>query len=573
MSVRRPGGILGTVSALVLGLVLTFSLLVPIALAAGGTYPTFVTWQNDNITRISTVSDVHFGESNTRPRLQALIQAMQDFDPQMLLVSGDTYTGSYNAPTTDPYPATTIGHSFGSSYDEIKQVAHYYLGDIPVVVIAGNHDYEMGSNYYTTNSGFSSYYGLVPTKNFDIFLFGAPNAGTGGYSYSADEISALDAYLSQRDDQDKPVFVESHYPVDDAYASTESHGNAGNAAAVIDVLDNYDQPIFYLWGHNHNNAANRDSIGKVIRHYSTGYATMYAGAVNYRMNTAIAQGMNMTIDLAADELNCRVIRIDTSNSGVVTEIGTYSQGLPIDTPGPSAEKPTITAQPQDVDTPVGGAADLAVAATVSDGGTLSYQWFSNTNSSNTGGASISGAASSGYSAPTSAAGTKYYYCEVTNTVIDGDETDAETTASDAARVEVLASMHILSLRAGWNLVAAAPGTTFPGALFGWSGESYESTANPASWAGYWCKVSEDQPVTIQTIVPATQHTIVMSAGWNLIGNSAGHAMSLSLAAGRSAFVYDVAVGAYESVLTLLPGQGAWVRGEVGEEAVLTPIVP
>jgi hypothetical protein len=58
---------------------------------------------------------------------------------------------------------------------------------------------------------------------------------------------------------------------------------------------------------------------------------------------------------------------------------------------------------------------LTVAATVSDGGSLTYQWFSNTSNSNTGGTAISGATSASYTPSTAAAGTTYYYVVVTNT--------------------------------------------------------------------------------------------------------------------------------------------------------------
>jgi len=75
---------------------------------------------------------------------------------------------------------------------------------------------------------------------------------------------------------------------------------------------------------------------------------------------------------------------------------------------------------------------LSVAAHVSDGGTLSYQWLQQYLGQQFGGASVSGATSSSYSAPTDTAGTKYYYCTVTNTL----DTDTASTSSDPAKVVV-----------------------------------------------------------------------------------------------------------------------------------------
>lgn len=58
---------------------------------------------------------------------------------------------------------------------------------------------------------------------------------------------------------------------------------------------------------------------------------------------------------------------------------------------------------------------LSVNATVSDSGTLSYQWYSNTNDSVEGATLIEGATESSYSVPTDQAGKVYYYVKVKNT--------------------------------------------------------------------------------------------------------------------------------------------------------------
>jgi len=55
---------------------------------------------------------------------------------------------------------------------------------------------------------------------------------------------------------------------------------------------------------------------------------------------------------------------------------------------------------------------LTVTATVTQGATLSYQWYSNTSASSTGGTAIAGAVNPNYVIPTSTVGTYYYYCIV-----------------------------------------------------------------------------------------------------------------------------------------------------------------
>ena len=83
---------------------------------------------------------------------------------------------------------------------------------------------------------------------------------------------------------------------------------------------------------------------------------------------------------------------------------------------------TITINPTTsiVTNPTGGtycqnstASALTVSATGT--GTLSYQWYTNTTSSNIGGTAISGVNTSSYTPPTTAAGTIYYYVVVTGT--------------------------------------------------------------------------------------------------------------------------------------------------------------
>jgi hypothetical protein len=56
---------------------------------------------------------------------------------------------------------------------------------------------------------------------------------------------------------------------------------------------------------------------------------------------------------------------------------------------------------------------LEVKASVTEGATLTYQWYTNTSAGNTGGTAISGATLSTYTIPTDIkAGTYYYFCEV-----------------------------------------------------------------------------------------------------------------------------------------------------------------
>ncbi|MBA2936982.1 S-layer homology domain-containing protein [Paenibacillus sp. CGMCC 1.16610] len=79
---------------------------------------------------------------------------------------------------------------------------------------------------------------------------------------------------------------------------------------------------------------------------------------------------------------------------------------------------------------------MSVAASVSDGGLLTYQWYSNTTNSTSGGTAISSETSSTYAASTATVGTTYYYVVVTNTNNNVSGTKTATATSSVAAVTV-----------------------------------------------------------------------------------------------------------------------------------------
>lgn len=63
----------------------------------------------------------------------------------------------------------------------------------------------------------------------------------------------------------------------------------------------------------------------------------------------------------------------------------------------------------------GSVTALSVSASTGDGGTLSYQWYINTQRSSSGGYTIGGATGASFTPNTDTVGSYYYYCTVTNT--------------------------------------------------------------------------------------------------------------------------------------------------------------
>ena len=76
--------------------------------------------------------------------------------------------------------------------------------------------------------------------------------------------------------------------------------------------------------------------------------------------------------------------------------------------------PAVSSSP-DVICGTQDAVTVSVAATVADGGALSYQWYVNTVPSGEGGMAVIGAVSPVYAVPVNEAGDYYYYCVVANT--------------------------------------------------------------------------------------------------------------------------------------------------------------
>ncbi len=142
--------------------------------------------------------------------------------------------------------------------------------------------------------------------------------------------------------------------------------------------------------------------------------SLTSSATNYTL-TGSASGtisIRITQNSAKKALYCKSIEV------------TYTSG------GGSTVQPSITTQPQGAAYLVGATPTaLSVVAEAGGGGTLSYQWYSNTSSS-TEGATKVGENSASYTPSTATAGTTYYYCVVSETSADAP------TQSDIVAVTV-----------------------------------------------------------------------------------------------------------------------------------------
>jgi len=170
-----------------------------------------------------------------------------------------------------------------------------------------------------------------------------------------------------------------------------------------------------------------------------------------------------------------------ANSGVITAVFPATAALT------NAQVPTITAQPISHTVSTNTAVTLTVAANVTDGGDLSFQWFSNTTNSNTEGTAIAGATSATFMTSTSAAGTGWYYVVITNT--NTGVTGSQTAAATSVVVSVTA-----------QIPPTGGGSGNWGGSDGWwrptereTAQTVELPPEPAAIYGYYDEQSPDVP--------------------------------------------------------------------------------
>jgi len=109
----------------------------------------------------------------------------------------------------------------------------------------------------------------------------------------------------------------------------------------------------------------------------------------------------------------------------------------------NAQYPNITAEPVSVTYDWSGstitADPISVTASVTDGGTLTYQWYSSTTASTSGGTPIDGATGASYTPTITAQGTNYYYVAITNTRTEASGRPISSLNSSIAAIRVVSA--------------------------------------------------------------------------------------------------------------------------------------
>lgn len=201
----------------------------------------------------------------------------------------------------------------------------------------------------------------------------------------------------------------------------------GSANLTITATKSDAGTLTYQW---YSNTTNNNSGGTLISEATgTGYSapTTTAGTKYYY---------------------CVVTNTNNSVNGNKTTTATSNVAAATVNTIVNTATPSITSQPIGATVNVGATINLSIAATKSDAGTLTYQWYSNTTNSNSGGTLISGATGTSYSALTRTAGTKYYYCVVTNTNNSVNGNTIATVTSNVATVRVNVRTYTVTFKDG-----------------------------------------------------------------------------------------------------------------------------
>ena len=189
-----------------------------------------------------------------------------------------------------------------------------------------------------------------------------------------------------------------------------------------------------------------------------------------------------------------------------------------ETPLVNAQVPVIDTQPVDAAYTVGDQANaLTVEASVTDGGTLSYQWFRSNNTDGTDGTEIPGATSATYTPTTDQAGTVYYYCLVTNTndAATGQKTAESTTrAAKVTVTEAETREYTITFDANGGSVEPATAVTTDGKL----GTLPQPTRSNYTFDGWYTEREGGDRVTESTVF---QSDTTICAHWSYAGSSGG----------------------------------------------------
>jgi hypothetical protein len=182
---------------------------------------------------------------------------------------------------------------------------------------------------------------------------------------------------------------------------------------------------------------------------NSGYVVIFRAPWRYKNNFPLEGGKKIGFELQINACTQNGAReavivwnnIAHTNYQNVTDFGVATLDLNGHTLTVNAKDPLITAHPSgNIYTSTGGTASaLTVTAASRDGGTITYQWYSNTVNNYTNGMPIDGQTNASYTPDISAEGTSYYWVSVTNTITDNGDGGIKSAILPSGIASILVS--------------------------------------------------------------------------------------------------------------------------------------
>lgn len=206
----------------------------------------------------AVISDTHMKDEFLRQFMVELgLSGMENSDSRLdaLVVSGDlTDHGEY-----DEWSA--LEESF-SKYDPADEI----------ILACGNHDtwtdesFEKAKEYFIEFNGkiadreINEMYYTTKINGYTFIVLGSETDRTAAY-FSEEQLEWLDATMSVAAQDELPIFVVSHWPINQSHGLPETWGDnppepddggiGDESAAVEEILKKYDN-VFMISGHLHN---------------------------------------------------------------------------------------------------------------------------------------------------------------------------------------------------------------------------------------------------------------------------------------------------------------------------------
>ncbi|GBU28875.1 hypothetical protein R84B8_02437 [Treponema sp. R8-4-B8] len=219
---------------------------------------------------------------------------------------------------------------------------------------------------------------------------------------------------------------------------TADSGITNTYTLTVNVLVNAKEPVINVQPQNaevsagtqHSLSVTAVSIDGGILSYQWYSNTTESNSEGTLIPGATSAIYNFTVD--SEIWHYYVVITNTNNE--VTGIKFATVASDAITLTVNAQTPNITVQPNSKTIGFSLLHTLSVTANVTDGGTLSHQWYENTSNSNSGGTPISGEVNSAYNLTIDIVGVYYYYVILTNT---NDRVNGTKTTSITSNVATL----------------------------------------------------------------------------------------------------------------------------------------